>query len=66
MTDDRTPFRNTNTERANEAQDAAGEPTEAAKALHGDRAAVETNEQPETIDLDSSTKIAKPVDADEA
>lgn len=37
----------------------AGEPTEAAKLLHGDRAAVETNPQPEAVTLDSGTRIAK-------
>jgi hypothetical protein len=47
----------------------AGEPTEAAKVLYGDAAAVETNPQPDEADvikLDSATRIAKPqaVDSD--
>lgn len=38
----------------------AGESTEAAKLLHGDRAAVETNPQPDAVTLDSGTRIAVP------
>jgi len=38
------------------------EPTEAAKLLHGDQAAVETNPQPDSIRLESGTLIAKPDD----
>lgn len=46
-------------------QEQTQEPTEAAKALHGDKAAVETNEQPDAIVLDSGTRIARPAPADD-
>jgi hypothetical protein len=37
-------------------------PTDAARILHGEDAAVETHDQPETVDLPAETKIAKPAD----
>ena len=46
-------------------QGVAGEPTEAAEILHGDRARTEEHEQPATVALDGDTLIAKDEDDDE-